>query len=136
MLTLRKKGDDMQSIQLVGDQRLIVERAESGDSIYLIGPGGRMSITIEVTKEGPILRFDTPGLVIETTGQLGINAERISIHARRELDLSCDGNASVKIAGNLETSARIQTIRAELGNVDVKANDDVRLVGEHILLNC
>jgi hypothetical protein len=137
VLTLpEKKGGVRQSIQLVGNQRLVVDRSQSVDRIVLLGPEGQLSLTIEVSKEGPILKFDTPGLVIETAGQLAINADRVSIHGREKLNLSCDGDASLKVAGDLETSARIQTIRAELGNVNVKANDDVCLKGERILLNC
>ena len=34
------------------------------------------------------------------------------------------------------TSARAQAITARLGDVSVKANDDVRLNGERVRLNC
>jgi hypothetical protein len=137
VLALPEQKDSVrQSIQLIGNQHLVVDRSQAGDRILLLGPEGHLSLTIEVTKEGPILKFDAPGLIIDTAGQLAINADRISIHGREKLNLSCDGDASVKVVGDLETSARIQTIRAELGNVDVKANDDVRLEGERVLLNC
>jgi hypothetical protein len=32
--------------------------------------------------------------------------------------------------------ARIQNITAELGNVNLQANDDVKIDGERILMNC
>jgi hypothetical protein len=38
--------------------------------------------------------------------------------------------------GDLKTEARIQEIRARLGNVNVSANDDVRIDGERVMVNC
>jgi hypothetical protein len=36
----------------------------------------------------------------------------------------------------LDSQARIQNITAVLGNVNVKANDDVRMNGERVRMNC
>jgi hypothetical protein len=126
----------MTSLQLVGDQQLVIEDHGDRNRIFFRGPDGRVSLSIEVTANGPILRFDGPGLAIETTGPLAINAETLSLHGRQGLTLSSGGDAGIQIAGSLESSARIQTIRAELGDVCLKANDDVRLIGERVLLNC
>ena len=45
-------------------------------------------------------------------------------------------NASLVVAGDLETYARVQHHTATLGNVNIRANDDVRLNGERVRMNC
>jgi len=120
----------------VADQELTVEDLGTSNLIHLRGREGRTALTIEVTPAGPILRFDGPGLSIQTTGPLTIESERIALHGREGLSLSSGGDAAIRVQGDLELSARVQTIRAELGNVEVHANDDVRFIGERVLLNC
>jgi hypothetical protein len=124
------------SLQLVGDQQLSVEDHGTRNLIHLRAPGGRTALTIEVTEKGPVLRFDGPGLAIETSGPLAIESDSLSLHGRHGVSLSSGGDAAIRITGDLEISARVQTIRAELGNVELRANDDVRVVGERVLLNC
>jgi hypothetical protein len=124
------------SLQLVGNQQLTVEKCEHHNLIRIYGAQGRVSLTIEVTETGPVLRFDGADVAIETTGALSVDAETISLHGRQGVTVSSGGNAAIQVTGDLETSARIQNIRAELGNVNVTANDNIRLVGERVLLNC
>jgi hypothetical protein len=124
------------SLQLVGGQELTVENQGARNLIHLRSAGGRVALTIEVTADGPVLRFDGPGLTIQTTGPLAIESESIALHGRRGVSVSSGGDAAICVAGDLEISARAQRIRADLGNVEVHANDDVRVVGERVLLNC
>ena len=124
------------ALRLVGDQQLVIEDRERSNLIVLRGPDQRVSLTIEVTEKGPMLRFDGPALEIQTTGPLSLNAETLSLHGRQGLSLSSGGDAEIRATGDLTVSARIQNIRAELGNVNVTANDHVCLVGERVLLHC
>ena len=124
------------SLQLVGNQQLTVEKRERYNLIRIHGAQGKVSLTIEVSETGPVLRFDGVALAIETAGALSVDAETISLHGRQGVTVSSGRNAAIQVSGDLETSARIQNIRAELGNVNVTANDDIRLVGERVLLNC
>lgn len=123
-------------MRLVGDQELTVENEGTRNLICLRSAGGSVALTIEVTADGPILRFDGPALAIQTSGPLVIDSESIALHGRRGVSLSSGGDAAIRITGDLEISARMQKIRADLGDVEVRANDDVRLVGERVLLNC
>ena len=63
-------------------------------------------------------------------------ADRVAIHGREGVAITTDGDVAIVAAGDLETRARTQTIAAELGDVRVVANDDVRLTGERIRMNC
>jgi hypothetical protein len=125
-----------ETIDLIDDQRLIVERRPSDSLIRIVGGNGRVSLTIEVTAAGPLLRFEGLSLRIESDGDLGIGARRIALHGREGVVISSGGDASIEAVGDLSTAAAEQNISARLGNVNVKANDDVRLGGERIKLNC
>ncbi len=46
------------------------------------------------------------------------------------------GDCITNVDGINENHAKIQKITAELGNVELKANDDVRLNGERVKINC
>jgi uncharacterized protein (DUF2345 family) len=89
-----------------------------------------------VTATGPVLRFDGPSLALDARGALSISADSIAIRARQDLQLSAGGDAQVTVSGDLEVAAQAQTFRASAGDVQVKANDDVKLNGERVLLNC
>ncbi len=124
------------SLALVGGQELTIVDRDSGQLLVLRGSDRRINLTIEVTEKGPVVRLEGPALTIETSGPLSIQAQELALHGREGLRLSSGGDASVSVQGDLDTSARVQNIRAELGNVNVSANDNVRLVGERVLLNC
>ena len=90
-------------VPLVGGQELTIARQETRNLLVLRGPNRRVTLTIEVTEQGPILRFDGPGLAIETTGALSLQAETLSLHGRQGLELSSGGDAVIQVEGDLET---------------------------------
>ena len=103
-------------LALPGGHHLIVEGSqEDGPGprslIHLRGPGP-VQLTIELTAAGPVLWFQGPALTLNAGGALVLSAESVSIHARQDLQLSAGGE------------------------VRVQANDDVKLNGERVLLNC
>ncbi len=100
------------ALALACGHQLILETGRNDRSlVHLRGPQG-IHLTIEVTEAGPVLRFDGPGLSFHTAGALAISAETVSIHGRQGLSLTAGGD------------------------VQVTANDDVKLNGERVLLNC
>jgi uncharacterized protein (DUF2345 family) len=123
------------SLELSHNQHLIVHRDTDRSLVQLRGPQG-VSLTIEVTAAGPVLRFDGPSLALDARGALSISADSIAICARHGLKLSAGGDAQVTVLGDLEVAANAQTLRARAGDVQVSANDDVKLNGERVLLNC
>jgi hypothetical protein len=137
METMTKPGAaPCETIELTGNQQLTIERRLSDSVVRLVGGNGQVSLTIEITAAGPVLRFDGLNLRIESSGDLAIGARRIAVHGREGLAITSGGDATIQTFGDLNTVAREQNISARLGNVNVKANDDVRLRGERIKLNC
>jgi hypothetical protein len=102
----------------------------------IVGSDGRVQLSITLTADGPVLRLEGTGLKIQTAGTLALDAEQIALHGRRGVAISSGGDASITVAGDLEARARIHNIVAELGNVNVRANDDVKLNGERVMMNC
>jgi hypothetical protein len=74
--------------------------------------------------------------MLQATGDLAVSAGRLALHGRDGVAITSDGDVTVQTPGDLSTSARSQNITAELGNVNVKANDDVKINGERVLVNC
>lgn len=131
----RQRAQDVTRHELVGGQRLVVERGGEADLVTLVAPGGEIAFSLRVTPAGPVLRFER-GLEIEASGELALTGERVAIRGKRGVSIESEGDAAIEVAGDLTSTARVQNIRARLGNVNVKANDDVRLRGERIRLNC
>jgi hypothetical protein len=122
-----------QEIDLPGGQRLQLS-VEGNDTILNVNAAGKTMVSIRITSEGAELIFED-GIQLRTQGNLTLDGDRVTFHAREELRLESEGEVSICAQGDLNTEGRIQNIRAKLGNVNVKANDDVKLRAERILLN-
>ncbi|NQT81743.1 hypothetical protein HQ563_01880 [bacterium] len=125
-----------QTLELAADQRLVIERYAEGSLLRIIGRNGKVSLAIHVTEDGPVVRLEGSAVEVEAQGQLSLNAEHVSIHGRKSLSLTSDGNVSLDTPADIHSNARSQKITARLGNVDIKANDDVTMDGERIRMNC
>jgi len=130
------KATNTQIVDLVAQQKLVIEYHHISNVLNIIDSDGIVSLSIHLTKEGPVVRIAGGALTIQAEGNLTIDAERVAIHSQKGMALTTGGNFHIEAAGDLHSKARIQTITADLGNVDIKANDDVTLDGERIRMNC
>ncbi len=126
----------MESVALVGRQQLVIEHRETDDTLQIYGSDGRLTLTVRVTPEGLMLVVDGAGLAIRATGALTVDAQRVAIRGREGIVLHSDADACLSAAGSIDLSAERQELRATRGDVRVSANDDVRLDGERIRMNC
>lgn len=124
-----------QSRIALGGYHLVLDRTEAGGVLRLEGRDGAQPLEIEVTPAGPVLRLRA-GLAISVEGDLDLAADRLALHARSAFSLTSDGTIAVQARGDLTSEAAAHAITAVLGDVAVRANDDVRLNGERIKLNC
>jgi len=122
----------MQRIDLPHDQTLQIE--DQGRLLRVEAADGSAAMRIRITPQGPVLEVDGD-LAVRAAGALDLEGERVSIRARDHLALSAGGDADIAIKGDLLARARITELRAELGDVKIQANDDVRLDGERIMMN-
>jgi len=115
------------AIPLAHSNTLVVEPGADGSVLRLFAADGKQTIALRITSAGLELDF-VGGLSLRTDGDLALSARRI--------DLNASEGMSLTTAGDLKTNGRTQTIVADLGDVKLKANDDVRVNGERVLVNC
>lgn len=101
-----------------GGYQLLLERTEAGVVLRLVGRGTQ-PLELAITPAGPVLRLRA-GLAIAVDGDLALTADQMSLHARGALRLTSDQQVEIRSAGD----------------VALRANDDVKLNGERIELNC
>lgn len=125
----------VQTIELIHDHSLEIRRSISQNVLRVVSLDGRAGISITVSDRGITVNVSGGDLTLQTSGALSIDAEKLSLHGREGVVVSSGGDASLRVVGDFDAEARIHNIRASLGNVNVRANDDVCLDGERIRLN-
>ncbi len=125
-----------QTIELIGDQELVLERTPVDNTLKIVASDGSIRLSIYITGAGPVLRLEGATLMIQATGALAIDARSLILQGREGLALISGADAAIKAAGDLDVEARVQNLTAVLGDVNIKANDDVKLNGERVRLNC
>lgn len=130
------RRDDPKAVALGGDYALVIDRSSEENVLSLRGPSGHTELSIHLTEEGPVLRFGGQGLRVVADADLSLSAEKLRLEGRSGLTLESGGDLDLNAAGDFRSEARIQTILGRLGNVNVEANDDVRIDGERVLVNC
>jgi hypothetical protein len=120
---------------VLGGHVLHIERTATGGVLRLLNTDGGRPLEIEVTPQGPILRFGAP-LALAVDGALSIDADSVLIRARTDISLISQGSITMHAEGRFQTTARTHDIRANLGSVNITANDDVIVDGERIFFNC
>jgi len=123
-------------LALQGGHELALVRAGEQDVLRIRDSGGQIVLTVEVTDRGPVLRFEGASLAIEARGDLSICADTLRLSGRSGLALESQGDVHLDTRGDLHATARVHNIHAALGNVNIRANDDVRLNGERVIVNC
>jgi hypothetical protein len=129
-------GDRSEALELMGRQRLVISRRPGGELVQFLNSKGKVTLSVELTEQGPVLRFEGASLVLQAAGELAIEAEHLQLRGRSGVSLSTAGDLTFHAEGDLHSEARIQNLTAALGNVNVRANDDVRILGERVRVNC
>ncbi len=120
----------------MGRQQLEVVTARQRSELTLIGTDGKVRLRLEVTAAGPVLHLDGGNLKVEVQGDLALAADRLALVARRELAVCSGGNLRIDAGENCAIQAKRQELTATLGDVKIGANDDVKIEGERIRMNC
>jgi hypothetical protein len=98
-----------------------VEARERGALFRLQSPqGGAFEVEIVLTAEGPVIRAAAAALEITAAKEIAAHCERFSVDARESFSVRASDVA----------------VTARAGSVAIRANDDVALNGEQVLLNC
>lgn len=116
---------------------------EGGERLRVAAPGGGVELSIRLTPEGPVLELHGAAIELVASREVAVRCERFVVDAREDVVIAAGGDKREAIAGDHVTEvggqsrseARGVAVTARLGSVEVKANDDVALVGERIFLN-
>lgn len=112
--------------------------------IKLVDNNKTTQLIISVKEKGLSLAINAFEINIHATDELNFSSKTIKMSASEKIEIKTDGDLEFKIekdcnseiGGASQSNAKTQLIRANLGNVEMKANDDVRLDGERVLFNC
>ena len=131
----RELDSAAQVIALSHHHVLEIHHGAEDNILRILSPDGIAGLAITISARGITLNVTGGNLTLQTTGALAIDAEKLSLHGRVGVTVSSGGDASLQVAGEFNAEAHTQNIRARLGNLNLRANDDVCLDGEKIRLN-
>jgi len=124
------------TLELAADHLLTVERTLDSDVVRISGPDGAVGITVRVGPGHLSLDLGEGTVAIHSAGSLTIDAERLTLRGRKGVVVESGEDARVEAAGRLVSVAEDQELEATLGDLRVRANDDVVIDGERIRMNC
>lgn len=135
-----------EELWLPSGRLLTIESDEEseGEAITIRAPSGDVELSIRLTPDGPKLRFEAAELELDSPGRVGIRCDEYAVHARKGILLQSEGDTRTEAGGRIVSvaegdavhQARATTIRSTRGDVFIKANDDARVHGERVRLNC
>lgn len=125
----RRDGPDgPPAFPTAGGRTVRLSREPESDLLHVEAPDGRVEMEIRFTDDGPVLRFPSAALRMETDQDVELACRDFRVRARGEVELEAGETARVEGHG-----VEVESRRAD---VRIRANDNVRVDGERILLNC
>lgn len=123
----------------LGGGRSIEVRPAGADATFLQVRGERdwqLQIEIRFEASGPVVRVCAPVLQLEGLQQVAASCDTFKVEARERIELHSGGEIIQHAAGTARLEGRRVELEASPGAIRLKANDEVQLKGEMILLNC
>jgi hypothetical protein len=111
-----RSGCSVAVLHTGGDERVEIRSAT-----------GEMILSMRITEQGPVFSLAGASFEIAAANSLSFSADTIHMEARNDL--------RIEAAGTLRAGGRDVEILAEPGQVAIRANDDVDIVGERVRLN-
>ena len=116
---------------------------ETSDLLEIRNPDGQVELEVVLTDKGPVLRFNTASLQLDTRN-LQVNCDTFQVNAEKEIvqqskgdfRRTVKGDSQIESGGSYSARAFETDIRSSRGDVRIRANDNVRLNGERVKLNC
>ena len=114
-----------------------------GNKIKILAPTGEVQLVINLTPTGLALDINAKEININADEALNLSSKKINLVAAEKINIESNGNliqqvkkdCLTEVEGTHKLIAQVQKITAILGNVEIKANDDVRINGERVKLN-
>ena len=127
LLTKRTKAE-RETVPLSHGRELHLSPAPDGDRLTVSSSDGTVELDVLLTEKGPLLRFRSAELHMTATRDIRMQCDDFRVDAR--------GKAVIAAGDDLVAAGKTCELRATRGEARIKANDDVRVKGERIRLNC
>ncbi len=105
---------------------LQVTSEDDHDRVVLMGKTGRIELTLEITESGARVVLDAADLAIRAKNKVAVECDTFDIKARQ---ITAQASESATI------EAPDASLHATEGDLSLRANDDVKVNGERVLLN-
>jgi hypothetical protein len=113
------------------------------DTLVFRAPNGACVLQVELTDQGPRLRFESAAIEIVAPRSVSIASERVeiiagsmSVDVARDMSERIGGDARRVALGNAAIAGADLELEACSGTASIRANDDVEVTGERVRLNC
>ena len=136
------QSQDKIILQLNWGNTLVVNSDKQ--EIKLLDDNQVTQMTIGIKQKGLSLTINAITINVNAIEELNLTSKKINLTASEQIEIKSDGdilyeignNSITEVGGTNINKADSHKITAAIGNVEIKANDDVRLDGERVKLNC
>lgn len=98
--------------------------------------GACLDIEVRFDAAGPIVKLRAQQLELSAAERVKVACETFDVEASAGISLRSGGDLQQRASGNAQLEARNVNVSAVPGSIALRANDDVQLLGERVLLNC
>jgi hypothetical protein len=132
-----------QSVVLPSGRSIEVQSEPGADVLRFRAPNGECVLTIHLTDAGPVVRVAAAALEVTASKRLSLDCEEFRLHASGGASIDVGGDLQEHVGGSVHRVTRgdaiseAQHVRVDArpGGIELRANDDVRVTGERVLLN-
>jgi hypothetical protein len=111
--------------------------------LQITNAAGRVELSVRCTERGCVLEFSEGEIQLRSSSTIALQCDELKLQARTRMQLETLGDLQTRVGGDSQTTvggrAQLEAddleLRARRGDAYVYSNDNVRLVGEKILLN-
>lgn len=131
------------AVVLPSGRAIEVQSAADADVLRFRAPTGECVLTIHLTDAGPVVRLDGAMLEVRASKRLSLECDEFQLRAAGGANIDIGGDLRERVGGTAhrttlgDTFVEAQHVRLEArpGGIELRANDDVRVTGERVLLN-
>ncbi|XXX78770.1 hypothetical protein WMF30_08335 [Sorangium sp. So ce134] len=130
-------------VPLASGRSIEIAEEGAGERIQIRAAAGEILVSIRLTDEGPVLSLAGASLEIAAARTLSLSCDTLRIQAAQDAAVEVGGSLHERVRGSVvreagrsaRTTAREVKVEASPGGVEIRANDDVDIVGERVRLN-
>lgn len=130
-------------VVLPSGRTIEVQTEADADVLRFRAPGGECVLTIHLTDAGPVVRIGAAALEVRAATRLSLECDEFQLRAAKNAAIEVGGDLVERVGGSAHRvtqgeatfEARHARMQAHPGGIDLRANDDVRVTGERVLLN-